>query len=91
MKLILLFLVLPQALLAQTGTLTGTVRDTQQRPVPFASIVLPAAGLGATADAAGAFRVAEVPAGTLRAVVSAVGYANATRDENLSEGQTLNV
>ncbi|GAB2708249.1 TonB-dependent receptor [Hymenobacter frigidus] len=91
MKLILLLLVLPQALLAQTGTLTGTVRDTQQRPVPFASIVLPAAGLGATADATGAFRVAEVPAGTVRAVASAVGYANATRDENLSEGQTLNV
>ncbi|GAA3975663.1 TonB-dependent receptor [Hymenobacter antarcticus] len=91
MKLILLLLVLPQLLLAQTGTITGTVRDARQRPVPFASIVLPAAGLGATADAQGAFRVADVPAGTVRAVASAVGYASVARDEMLAAGQTLDL
>ncbi|GAA4005170.1 hypothetical protein GCM10022408_16250 [Hymenobacter fastidiosus] len=91
MKLILLLLLLPQVLLAQTGTLAGTVRDAQQRPVPFASVALPAAGLGVTADARGTFRVPDVPAGPVQVVASAVGYVRATRNETLVAGQTLNV
>ena len=84
-------LLLPQVLLAQTGTLAGTVRDAQQRPVPFASVAVPAAGLGTTADAQGAFRVANVPAGQVQAVASAVGFARATRAETLVADQTLDV
>ncbi|WP_310394407.1 TonB-dependent receptor [Hymenobacter sp.] len=88
--LLLLFL-LPQLLWAQTGTVTGTVRDGQRRPVPFASVALPAAGLGATADVQGVFQVADVPAGPVRLVASAVGYGTVTRDATLAAGQTLDV
>ncbi|HEX8326299.1 MAG TPA: TonB-dependent receptor [Hymenobacter sp.] len=89
--LVLLLLLLPQVLLAQTGTLRGTVRDAQLRPVPFASVAVPAAGLGATADAQGAFQVMEVPAGAVRVVVSAVGFAATTRDATLAAGQRLDL
>ena len=68
MKFLLLLLLLPQVLLAQTGTLAGTVRDAQQRPVPCASVAVPAARLGTTADAQGGFRVADVPAGLVQVV-----------------------
>ncbi|OGX84089.1 TonB-dependent receptor [Hymenobacter glacialis] len=91
MKIILLLLLLPQLLLAQTGTLSGTVRDDQRRPVPFASVAVPAAGLGATADAQGLFQIADVPAGTVRLVASAVGYKPTTRNETLAAGQALAV
>ena len=91
MKYLFLLLLAPQVLFAQTGTLTGQVRDRQQRPVPYASIALPAAGLGATADEQGAFRVADVPAGSVRVVASAVGFAAGTRTETLEAGQELAV
>ena len=92
MKIALLLLLLgPHLLWAQTGTVAGTVRDEQRRAVPFASVALPAAGLGATADAQGTFRVAQVPAGPVRLVVSAVGYRATTHDEKLAGGQTLEV
>ncbi|WP_231590798.1 TonB-dependent receptor [Hymenobacter terrenus] len=84
-------MILPRLLLAQTATLSGTVRDEQRRPLPYASVGLPAAGLGATADANGAFQVPDVPAGPLRIVVSAVGYATTTREVTLVAGQVLEV
>ncbi|MDO7854457.1 TonB-dependent receptor [Hymenobacter convexus] len=86
---LLLLLSLPKCLLAQTGTLAGTVRDEQQRPVPFASVALPAAGLGATADAEGAFIIANVPAGPVRVLASAVGYTAVSRAVSVAAGQTL--
>jgi iron complex outermembrane receptor protein len=89
--LLLMLLLLPQVLLAQPGTLRGTVRDEQRRPVPFASVALPAAGQGATANAEGAFEIAAVPAGPVRLVASAVGYAAQTRTATLSAGETLTV
>src|SRR6476661_5068759 len=87
--LLMLLWLLPEYLLAQTGTLAGTVRDEQQRPVPFASVAVPAVGLGATADAQGAFSIANVPAGPVRVLASAVGYTAATRTVTLAAGETL--
>jgi len=81
-------MLLPHWLWAQTGTIAGTVRDGRQG-VPFASVAVPGSSLGTTADAAGHFVLAEVPAGTVRLQVSAVGYGNATREVTLAAGQRL--
>ncbi|MBF9223656.1 TonB-dependent receptor [Hymenobacter ruricola] len=89
--LLLALLLLPRLLLAQTGTLRGTVRDEQRRPVPFASVVLPAARLGATADAEGIFEIAGVPAGPARLVASAVGYTTATQPVTVAAGAVLEI
>jgi iron complex outermembrane receptor protein len=86
-KILLLLLLLPSLLLAQTGTFTGLVRAGQQS-VPFASVAIPGSGLGTTADATGHFTLREVPAGTVALQVSAVGYLTLNQQETLEAGQT---
>ena len=75
-KLFLFFLFLPT--LASAQVLRGTVQDATGHPVPFASVAVPASQQGTTADEAGAFTLAGLPAGSHRLAVSAVGYAPAS-------------
>jgi iron complex outermembrane receptor protein len=77
MKIIaLLFLLLPQLVIAQVVTIVGVVRNTRQQPVPFASVAVLGTALGATADAEGRFSLADVPTNTaLQLQASAVGFA----------------
>jgi hypothetical protein len=57
-----------------TGKIHGTVVEQSTRePVPGAIITLLDTGIGAAADAEGLFSLTEVPAGTYRVRVSAVG------------------
>jgi len=71
-KLLLFLLLLPT--LAAAQALRGTVQDAAGHAVPFASVAVPALGQGTTADAAGTFVLAGLPAGEHRLQVSAVGY-----------------
>ncbi|WP_375416985.1 TonB-dependent receptor plug domain-containing protein [uncultured Hymenobacter sp.] len=75
---------------AQTGTATlrGTVLDAQRRPVPYASVALPAQQQGATATAAGTFELSGLAAGPARVLASAVGYEQVEQAVTLTEGQT---
>jgi len=74
MKQLLLYLLLmPFGAWAQ-ASLHGRVQDAAGRPVPFASVAVPALRQGATADAEGAFSLA-LPLGPHQLEVSAVGYA----------------
>jgi iron complex outermembrane receptor protein len=75
-KLLLCLLLLPA--LARAQALRGTVLDAAGRPVPYASVAVPALHQGTTADGAGAFTLAGLPAGPQRLEVSAVGYAPAS-------------
>jgi iron complex outermembrane receptor protein len=77
MKQLLLCLLLIPAL-ARAQALRGTVQDAAGHPVPFASVAVPALQQGTTADEAGAFILAGLPAGPHRLAVSAVGYASAS-------------
>ena len=78
MKQLLLFLLfIPFSGYAQTP-LTGQVLDTRGRPVPFASVAVPALTRGTTADENGRFTLPGLPAGPHQLQVSAVGYATAT-------------
>ena len=90
MKTLLLFcFLLPRLIAAQQLTITGTVRDAQRRPVPFASVAVLGTALGATADAVGLFRLAGVPAGPARLQASAVGFAPAVQTVALGPTQPL--
>ena len=72
---LLLLLSLPQLLSAQSNAITGTVRDVQHQPVPFAGVGVVGTTLGATADEAGRYALVNVPAGPVRLRASAVGFA----------------
>ena len=60
--------------LAQNGTISGTVTDNGGVPVPDAIVRVEGTSLRATTDAAGAYEIAGVPAGTHTLLVGLIGY-----------------
>ncbi|WP_347158984.1 TonB-dependent receptor [Pontibacter chitinilyticus] len=73
--LFILALLFPILTLAQTGVITGSVRDRNtQEPLVGVSVVLAGAQLGALSDAQGDFRIERVPVGSFTVQASYVGY-----------------
>ncbi|HVK97571.1 MAG TPA: SusC/RagA family TonB-linked outer membrane protein [Flavisolibacter sp.] len=62
--------------LAQTRTVTGTVRDAQGNPVPFASVIVRGTNVGASADQNGNFSIQAAPGAVLE--ISAAGFQATT-------------
>ncbi|MEK7315175.1 MAG: TonB-dependent receptor [Candidatus Eisenbacteria bacterium] len=60
--------------LAQNGTISGTVTDNGGVPVPDAIVRVEGTSLRATTNAAGAYEIAGVPAGTHTLLVGLIGY-----------------
>jgi len=79
------------ALAQTTGTLTGTVTTTDAQPVPFATVAVLNATLGATANQQGNFSIPNVPAGRQTVAVSSVGYAARTQAVTVTAGQTTSL
>ena len=88
---LLLLLLLPELLFAQQIVLTGTVRNAQGQPVPFAGVGAVGTSLGTTADAAGRYELSGAPAGPLRLRASAVGFAPAEQRVSGATGAPLAV
>ncbi len=79
------------AAVAQT-TLTGRVTDASTgQPLPFASVFINATTLGTTTDEQGAYRLTNVPLGTIELVASYVGYAPARQPLRLETAQPRSV
>ncbi len=81
--LLLLLIVLPCWLAAQTATVSGTVRDDENRPLPDASIAVPGVA-STTSNASGGYTL-NVPAG--RPVVLRFAYPGASTVERTVELQ----
>ncbi|MBC8110135.1 MAG: carboxypeptidase-like regulatory domain-containing protein, partial [Verrucomicrobia bacterium] len=63
------------AILAQTGTVKGTLLDLKTKEALIgASILLEGTSLGAAADIDGNYTISRVPVGTYTAIISFVGY-----------------
>jgi len=71
-KICLLLVFLPSFLLAQTRTISGTVRDEKGQPMQGVSITVKKAGLGTSTDAAGKFSFTADKGAIV--VLSAVNY-----------------
>ena len=77
---------------AQTGTVTGTVRDaTNGQPIPGAQVSIPALNIGALANNVGRFLLLNVPAGTHTVQVQYIGYGTETQEVTVAAGQTVTV
>jgi TonB-dependent SusC/RagA subfamily outer membrane receptor len=77
----------PASALAQTGSITGTVRDAStRRPVAQAQIVLAGTQQGALTLNNGRFLLENVPAGTHRLEVQLIGYSVTSRDVTVVAG-----
>jgi TonB-dependent receptor len=57
-----------------TGTVTGTVVDTEGAPLPGASVTVPGTRLEATTDRLGRYRLTPVPAGAAQLQVRFLGF-----------------
>ena len=76
-------------MLARAQSLRGQVQDQAGRPVPFASVAVPALAQGTTADESGRFELAGLPAGAQRLQISAVGYATVSQAIKLPTSKAL--
>jgi TonB-linked SusC/RagA family outer membrane protein len=76
--------------LAQTGTLTGTVTDSETGdPVPGANVSFVDLNRGAATDVDGNYTIENVPVGTHTLRASFVGYQTYTTDVTIEANQTV--
>ncbi|RIV18284.1 TonB-dependent receptor [Fibrisoma montanum] len=73
--LLVFFLFLSTTVLAQTGTIRGSIKDAKSKEALIgATVRVDGTQLGAAADVEGNFTIANVPAGTHKVLVSFVSY-----------------
>ena len=86
MKFLLVALVLPMMVQAQTGIVSGTVTDSESGDVlAGANVVIEGTTLGAAADADGNYSISNVAAGTVTVSASVIGYEDGSQTVNLAE------
>jgi TonB-dependent SusC/RagA subfamily outer membrane receptor len=86
LALVVLALSLPGSLTAQDRVVTGRIVDqVTQAPVPFATVAVVGTAIGAVADEGGAFRLEDVPAGSVTLRAQSLGYR--TREVTVPAGQ----
>ena len=86
MRLVFIFLVLTAsyAVWGQgTDVLSGTIRDTNVRPIPGATVRLLNTNLGAATNEAGEFVISDLVKAKYTVEISAVGYASIKREIDL--------
>ena len=92
MKVLLVALVLPMVVLAQTGMVSGTVTDSESGDaLAGANVVIEGTTLGAAADADGNYSISNVAAGMVTVSASVIGYEDDSQTVNLIDGGTATV
>jgi len=85
MLCVLLALLLPTLIFAQTGSIQGRVVDmTTGSEIIGANVVVVGTTMGAATDENGSFIIEAVPAGAVQVMVSVIGYSKVIRDLNVS-------
>jgi iron complex outermembrane receptor protein len=78
-----------------TGTITGTVRDASGGTVPGATVTIlnqmTRGAVATTSDSHGAYRVADLPAGSYRLETTLDGFEPAVREVALATGQSADI
>ncbi len=85
-----LFLLLPSAYAqSERGTVTGTVTDQEENPLPGAQIADPSLQRGTTAGPDGQYTLSGLPTGTHTLEIRFVGYQTAVREVTVEAGETV--
>jgi hypothetical protein len=81
------------SLQAQTGKVSGLVRDSETgEPLPFINVIIMNHNLGAATDIEGRYQILNVPPGVYEIKASAVGYNSQTfKDVGVSINLTTNI
>jgi len=83
---ILVFLSAFSFILAQSGSVSGTVTDENGNGLPGANLVLSGTSLGAATDSDGAYRINNVPPGSYTITATYIGYQSASQSVNVGDG-----
>jgi outer membrane receptor for ferrienterochelin and colicins len=86
--ILLLQLFLFNVIVAQQATITGLILDESGLPIPYATVGLQGSGKGTMAEGDGLFRLADVPAGNGKLLVSALGFKPQSLAVTLEAGTT---
>ncbi|MFD2515194.1 TonB-dependent receptor [Pontibacter locisalis] len=89
--LLIALLFLSVSLYAQTGSVRGTILDTDKRPVAYSSVFLQGTNTGATTNELGTFQLSNVKAGDHKLIISAVGHERQTLPVVVKEGETTEI
>ncbi|MCK4690145.1 MAG: carboxypeptidase-like regulatory domain-containing protein, partial [Candidatus Marinimicrobia bacterium] len=90
--LILILFMVPVLLLAQTGDIQGRVVDKSSREgIAGANVIVEGTTLGAATDVDGNFAIIDVPAGTIKIVVTVIGYTKVDQEVIVTSGRTVKV
>ncbi|MBR9997565.1 MAG: TonB-dependent receptor [Cyclobacteriaceae bacterium] len=81
----------PQIMLAQPGTIRGTVETSDGHPVEYVNIGLEGTGKGVSTDIFGHFEIPDVNPGTYFLRVSSVGLESQEQEVTIREGEILQV
>lgn len=81
-----LALVLAGSLVAQTGTVSGTVKDESGKPLAGANIMVQGTSLGSASDEGGGYTIADVPAGSQTVVATYIGYVSSEQTVTVAAG-----
>jgi hypothetical protein len=81
----LLVAFLPLMAMAQSGTLSGMVKDESNHPVPNAKVVIKSSGQSAITDSSGTFSIQSVPYGTLDLEISGTEISQQLQSFKFSE------
>lgn len=87
--LLLLLMLSASSVTAQTGAVTGTVRDDTGVPLPGVNVVVAGTTRGAATSADGSYRIDDAPVGAQRIVASAIGFSREEQTVIISEGETV--
>ena len=87
--LAIVFLLLTPSVFAQTGTVVGTITDTEGLPLPGANVRLTRTPLGAATNQDGAFRLTSVPTGDQTILVTLVGYRSVEREVSVRANEEI--
>lgn len=78
------------AIMANAFSLSGNVKTEAMKALPFASVYVKDARIGATTDLDGNYTIRDIPSGHHTLVVSFMGYATQTIDISLEENGVRN-
>lgn len=89
--IVLNFILFTSVLHAQFGSISGTVTDSDQQPLPGATIQVQETMLGAVSDADGSYELDDVPAGSHTLIVRFVGYRTVRTELTVEENRVITI
>ncbi len=87
---IFLAVLINTSLIAQTGSIIGTITDGAE-PMMFANVAIEGTSFGATTDELGNFEITNLPVGSYELAASVIGYRSINHPINIADNQQINL